>query len=47
MSQLPKELMPEHLGYDESLQEVLNSGTDLREYSKEIEKELGKVSNKR
>lgn len=45
MTQLPKELMPEHFGHDESLQEVLNSGTDLREYSKEIEKELLKVSN--
>lgn len=45
MNQIPKELMPEHLGHDESLQEVLNSGTDLREYSKEIEKQLLKVSN--
>lgn len=45
MTQLPKELIPEHFGHDESLQEVLNSGTDLREYSKEIEKELLKVSN--
>ena len=44
MAQAPKELTPEHLGYD-SLQEVLNSGTDLRQYSKEIEKELLKVSN--
>lgn len=37
--------MPEHLGHDESLKEVLNSGTDLREYSKEIEKELMKMNN--
>ena len=38
----------EQLGYDDSLNEVLKYGKemDLREYSKEIEKELKIVSNK-
>lgn len=45
MTQLAKEGIPE-LGYDDSLNEVLQSGKDLREYSKEIEKELKIISNK-
>lgn len=43
MSQSTKELQPD-LGHEE-IQEILKSGTDLREYSQEIEKELQLVSN--
>lgn len=46
MTQTAREAIPEQLGYDESLNEVLQSGKDLREYSQEIEKELKIVSNK-
>lgn len=43
MTQLNKEL-PSDLGHEE-IQEILKLGTDLREYSHEIEQELVKVSN--
>lgn len=43
MSQADKEMSPD-LGHEE-IQEILKMGTDLREYSQEIEKELVKVSN--
>ena len=43
MSQVGKEL-PSDLGHEE-IQEILKSGTDLREYSHQIEKELNQVSN--
>ncbi|XP_070491539.1 vacuolar protein sorting-associated protein 52 homolog [Chironomus tepperi] len=46
MAQVAKDGIREQLGYDESLNEVLQSGKDLREYSKEIEKELKIISNK-
>lgn len=39
-AQLPEDLE------DDLIQEVLKSGTDLREYSTEIEKELHEVENK-
>lgn len=41
MSQLNKELSSD-VGYEE-IQEILKLGTDLREYSQDIEKELVKV----
>lgn len=31
---------------DETVQEVLQTGTDLRKYSREIEKELKQIENK-
>lgn len=37
--------LPEDLG-DDLVQEVLKTGTDLRQYSSEIEKELEEVENK-
>lgn len=48
MAQSDKESSSIHdqFGHDESLKEVLELGTDLREYSQEIEKELQKVSQK-
>jgi predicted translin family RNA/ssDNA-binding protein len=45
MAQTTKDAMGDHFTHDESLKEVLQTGTDLREYSLEIEKELAKVSN--
>lgn len=45
MAQLTKDLMPDQFTHDESLNEVFETGTDLREYSQAIEKELIKVSN--
>lgn len=44
MSLATRELAPE-LGHEE-IQEILKLGTDLREYSQEIEKELVKVCQK-
>lgn len=43
MAQSSKDI-PQDLGHEE-IQEILKLGTDLREYSQEIEKELVKVSN--
>lgn len=43
MSQVNREL-PSDLGHEE-IQEILKSGTDLREYSHQIEQELNQVSN--
>jgi len=37
--------LPQDLG-DDVVQEVLKTGTDLRQYSKQIEKELKEVENK-
>jgi predicted translin family RNA/ssDNA-binding protein len=45
MAQMTRDTIAEHFSHDESLKEVLQTGTDLREYSQEIEKELAKVSN--
>lgn len=39
-SQLPQDLR------DDVVQEVLKTGTDLRQYSRQIEKELKEVENK-
>lgn len=44
MAQSTKELPQTELGHEE-IQEILKSGTDLREYSKEVEKQLVKISN--
>ena len=41
---MSKDTLPEQFGQDESLKEVLELGTDLREYSQEIEKQLAEVS---
>lgn len=40
-----EEQLPQNLG-DDVVQEVLKTGTDLRQYSKQIEKELKEVENK-
>jgi len=40
-----EEQLPQDLG-DDVVQEVLKTGTDLREYSRQIEKELKEVENK-
>lgn len=37
--------LPQNLG-DDVVQEVLKTGTDLRQYSRQIEKELKEVENK-
>lgn len=37
--------LPQDLG-DDVVQEVLKTGTDLRQYSRQIEKELKEVENK-
>lgn len=39
------EELPQELG-DDVVQEVLKTGTDLRQYSRQIEKELKEVENK-
>lgn len=36
----------EHLENDSVVQEVLQNGTDLRQYSRQVEKELKEVENK-
>ena len=46
MTEVAKDAIQDQFGYDDSLNEVLQSGKDLREYSQEIEKELKIVSNK-
>lgn len=40
-----EEQLPQDLG-DDVVQEVLKTGTDLRQYSRQIEKELKEVENK-
>lgn len=40
-----EEQLPQNLG-DDVVQEVLKTGTDLRQYSRQIEKELKEVENK-
>lgn len=40
-----EEQLPQDLG-DNVVQEVLKTGTDLRQYSRQIEKELKEVENK-
>lgn len=40
-----EEQFPQDLG-DDVVQEVLKTGTDLRQYSRQIEKELKEVENK-